>query len=29
VNLAERWERDSAFIYVGDEAGDWKIEVVN
>lgn len=28
VNLTERWQRDSAFLYVGDEPGDWKIEVV-
>ena len=28
VNLAERWERNSAFIYVDGEDGDWKIEVV-
>ena len=28
VNLAERWQRNSAFVYVGDTEGDWKIEEV-
>jgi hypothetical protein len=28
VNLAERWKRDSAFLYVDGADGDWKIEVV-
>jgi len=28
VNLAERWHRNSAFVYVGDEEGDWNIQEV-